>query len=186
MSKRRQTALLFGAPVTGVMCKVNVLLRKFELGDMSSLLLHANNPNVARYLRDIFPSPYTEPDAKWWLSEGCNLPDTLVRAIDIDGECVGSIGITYPGGEHSHSVELGFWLGEEYWGQGIASQAVSKMTEIALNEPEICRVFAHVAGLNLPSMRVLEKCGYHCEGVLKRAVQLRGQILDEHIYAIHT
>lgn len=165
---------------------MNVQLREFELGDIDSLLMNANNPNVAQYLRDVFPSPYTRQDAEWWLGEGCHLPGTLVKALDLNGECIGSVGITYQQGEHSHAVELGYWLGENYWGLGIASFAVAKMTDIALAENDICRVFAHSAGPNIASMRVLEKCGYKCEGVLKKAVRLRGQFYDEHVYAINT
>lgn len=161
-------------------------LREFEQRDAESIVAHANNPAVSKYLRDIFPSPYTVKDAEWWLSEGCLVADTLNRAIVLNDSCIGSIGVTFQQAEHRFSAEIGYWIGEQHWNHGFGSAAIKQLTELVFSEHEIRRIYAPVAGENKASMRILEKSGYECEGIFRNNLCLRGKLYDEHIYAIHT
>jgi len=160
-------------------------LRLFKDSDEASIVRHANNPEVARFLRDIFPSPYTLEDAKWWIQLGSKVEGTLNRAIDVQGECVGSIGARFCDNEHRFSAEIGYWLGETFWGQGIMSSAVRQFTQFLFENYELKRIFAPVAHPNLPSIAVLKKCGYRLEGVFKQHMFLKGALFDEHIFAIY-
>jgi len=161
-------------------------LRDFHLDDAESLAKNANNTKVARYLRELFPSPYTIEDAKWWVGEGCKLGDSRNLAIDFEGQCIGGAGLQFQHSENRYSCELGYWLGEPHWGKGIATSVVAKLRVLAFSEYEIVRLYGPVAGGNDASMCVLEKNGFVLEGVLKKHLYLRGTFYDEHIYAVYS
>ena len=80
-------------------------------------------------------------------------------------------------------AEIGYWVGQEYWGLGIATEALSKMTELALAQLHYTKLFAPVLKPNRASMRVLEKNHYRLEGVLKKEVMKHGQYFDICHYA---
>ena len=102
------------------------VLRKWELSDAESVAEQADNINVARRLRNVFPNPYTLEDAKWYVNDCVEKGDNnqITRAIVVDGKAVGSIGIFVKDDVYEKSGELGYWLGEPYWRQGIMSRAV--------------------------------------------------------------
>jgi RimJ/RimL family protein N-acetyltransferase len=159
-------------------------LRPWRLTDKTSLVRHADNRNIWRNLWDAFPSPYTEADADRWLALAvADPPIEGVYAIEVDGEAAGTISIERRGDIERYSAEIGYWLGERYWGKGIVSEAVARVTELALSEPDLIRLFAPVFAWNVRSMRVLERNGYAREAVLKRAGYKDGVIIDRVIYA---
>jgi len=145
----------------------------------------ANNENVSRYLIYTFPHPYTRADAEWWISAGSKKNGAVTRVIEYQGLFVGSVGITPQGGWRKHLGEIGYWVAEEYWGKGIATEALRQMTEYGFAALDLRKLYAAVLAPNVVSMRVLEKCGYRREGVLKAEVQKRGEYFDTHQYARH-
>jgi RimJ/RimL family protein N-acetyltransferase len=160
------------------------LLRPWRAGDKPSLIKHANNVKVWRNLRDVFPHPYTEADAERWLSYTESKPDdAVIYAIEVDGEAAGTIGIQRQKDIERHAVEIGYWLGEAFWGRGIMSAAVRTLTQSVLAEPDLYRVFATVFPWNPASMRVLEKSGYRREGVLVRSGFKDGVLIDRVLFA---
>jgi RimJ/RimL family protein N-acetyltransferase len=159
------------------------LLREWRRGDEPSLVRHANNRNVWINLRDVFPSPYTPADARSWIRLATTNGLNLVFAIDVDGFAVGAIGVRPGDDVHRHCAEVGYWLGEEYWNRGIATEAVVATTEYAFNVLGLVRVHAEVFQWNTASMRVLEKAGYLREGVLRKSVYKDKQWVDEIVYA---
>ena len=140
-------------------------LRRFRREDAAGLAKNANNPRVARFLPDFFPSPYPLEAAQWWVSEGYQLGNVLNQAIVISGECAGSIGVTFLEGEYKHTAKLGYWLGEPYWGKGIMTQAINEFVPRLFNEFNTKRVYAPVVESNTGSINVLRKAGFVCEGV---------------------
>lgn len=159
------------------------LLREWRRGDEPSLVRHANNRNVWINLRDVFPYPYTQADARSWIRLANTNGLNLVFAIDVEGFAVGAIGL-HPGDDvHRHSAEIGYWLGEEYWNRGIVTEAIIAVTEYAFKTMEMARVHAEVFQWNTASMRVLEKAGFVREGVLRKSVYKDRQWVDELIYA---
>ena len=104
------------------------------------------------------------------------------RKIVLHGFAVGAIGI-YPQTDiHRQSAELGYWLGQKYWGQGITTEAVNAIVEYAFKYMDIRRVYASVFERNIASMRVLEKCGFAREAVHYKAIVKNGVLMDEHIF----
>ena len=160
-----------------------VELRSFRKEDAGDLKKNADNPRVAQFLPDLFPSPYPVEAAEWWVTEGHQLGNVLNQAIIVNGECAGSIGVTFLEGEYRYTAKLGYWLGEPYWGKGIMTQAVREFVLGVFEEFSTKRLYAPVVEHNTGSINVLRKAGFVCEGVYKHNVYLRGSFHDEHIYA---
>ena len=160
------------------------VLREWKPGDEESLVRNANNKTIWRNLRDAFPNPYTLDDAKHWINIAN--PTTPIKnfAIVVDGAAVGGIGVVLKDDVFRRSAEIGYWLGEEYWGRGIVTEAVRAVTDYAFATFDLCRVYAGVFEWNPASMRVLEKAGYEVECRMKKSVTKDGQTIDELIYAI--
>jgi RimJ/RimL family protein N-acetyltransferase len=160
-----------------------IRLRDYQSSDAPRLVELANNENVSRFLVYTFPYPYTMSDALWWITTGSHGNGAKTKVIEYDGAFVGSVGITPQVGWKSHTAEIGYWLGEEFWGRGIATQVLKQMTEAAFVEGELKKLFAPVLAPNRASARVLEKSGFHLEGVFKNEVIKNGQMYDILHYA---
>ena len=147
---------------------------------------HANSWKVARNLRDVFPHPYAEKDARDFVAlciqnEG---KGQLCRAIDVGGQAVGTISLTVGGDVYRRSGELGYWLGEEFWGRGIMTAAVQRICREGFERFDLVRIYAEPFASNTASRRVLEKAGFTLEGVMRRGVYKDGQVLDYCMYAL--
>ena len=160
------------------------VLRAWRPGDEAALVRHANNRNVSRNLKDRFPFPYTAADAESWIERAGaqNLPTTFAIALD-DG-VVGGVGVDLGADVFRRSAEIGYWLGEPFWGRGIATEALGAMTEYAFAHFDICRLEAGVFEWNPASARVLEKNGYVLEGRARLGVVKDGRLGDRLLYAL--
>lgn len=158
-------------------------IRNYKINDTEALLKYANNWNVSINLRDGFPYPYTIQDAADWIDFTIHQNPQTNFAIAAK-ELIGGIGITLQSDVHRKSAEIGYWLGEPFWGKGIITKALCEMTRYAFDNFDLIRLFAYVFETNPASMRVLEKAGYKMEGRLRKSVVKDGQILDQMVYAI--
>jgi len=159
-------------------------LRPWHHSDAASLVKHANNIRIAVNLRDGFPHPYTLQEANKWLKMAGGNQDDLILAIEIEGEAAGGIGIHAGKDVYRYNGEIGYWLSEQFWGQGIVSDAVAAMVEYAFTQTKWLRLFACIYENNAPSMRVLEKNGFRPEAIHKKAVMKEGKLLNEHLFAL--
>ncbi len=158
-------------------------LRPLEIEDAGDLAKNANNRNVWINLRDVFPHPYSKNDAMNFI-EFVQAADTmLVLGIMYKNECIGVIGAHFQPDVYQHSVELGFWIGETYWGKGIMTKACREYLKYLFEKKDINRIYSSVFEWNKSSMRVLEKCGFKKEGILRKAVLKDGNFIDEHRYS---
>ena len=107
-----------------------------------------------------------------------------VFAIVVGGEAVGGIGIHPKSGIERKNAELGYWIGEPFWGQGIVSAAVAQMLKYGFETFDIIRIFARPFEHNLASKRVLQKAGFLFEARLEKTLFKQGEYLDELIYAV--
>ncbi len=158
----------------------NYTLRQWQIGDEKSLSENANNYKVWRNLKDIFPNPYTLTDAYEWIKMAVDSHTNF--AIEVKGKAVGGIGVLLKEDIYKKNAEIGYWLGEEYWGKGIISSAINEIVAYTFKKFESNRIYAGVFEYNLASMRVLEKAGFHQEAVLKKALVKEGELFDEHIF----
>lgn len=158
-------------------------IRDLFLEDAPSLARHADNPQVANTLRDLFPSPYSVADAVEFIARFSTADPCTVFAIANAEEAFGVIGF-FPGQDvYRFSAEIGYWIGEAYWGRGIMTQAVDRLSNHVFENYPINRLYAGIFSTNLASARVLEKAGYTCEGTHRSHVVKNGEILDELVYA---
>jgi RimJ/RimL family protein N-acetyltransferase len=159
-------------------------LRKWAPSDLHDLVRYADNRNVARWLTDGFPHPYTEADGRSFLDSIASDDPVKVFAIEVDGHAVGSIGIFPQSDVHRLNAELGYWLAEPYWGRGIMPEAVRRVCNYGFRMFEVERIFARPFGGNRASQRVLEKAGFDFEARFEGAIIKDGERFDELYYAI--
>lgn len=159
-------------------------LRPFTMNDLDSLVKYANNPKIAANMTDAFPHPYSKEVGERFIAMAMSHIPLRIRAIEINGEACGGIGI-HPGEDvHRKNAEMGYWLAEPYWGKGIITEAIKQSVEYGFKTFDIVRIFARPYGFNLASQRVLEKAGLKKEAVLKNTLFKNGQFTDEVIYSI--
>lgn len=161
----------------------SVTLRPWQIEDLHDLVHVANNRNIAQYMTDGFPHPYTPANGLAFLHMATQNPGRL-WAITISGKAAGGIGYHPMTDIWQKNAELGYWLGEPYWGNGILTEAVKKMTDYVFHQTQIERVFARPFGTNKASQRVLEKAGFKLEATIPNGFFKWGTYEDELIYAI--
>ncbi len=159
-------------------------IRPWTFEDVESLAQHANNYNIAKYMRDIFPHPYTLEHAKQFIAIATKDEPLHSFAIEVAGKAVGGIGFHLQTDVRCKNAELGYWLGEAYWGKGIMSKAILQIIELAFNTYPIHRLYAVAFGNNPVSQRVLEKTGFGLEAKFEKTIFKYEEYLDEWIYAI--
>ena len=100
-------------------------VRPWRPDDAESLVRHANNRKVWLALRDLFPHPYTIQDAHEFLQQAISEQPEMKFCVEIEGAAIGGIGV-HPGEDvHRHTSTVGYWLGEEFWGRGIMTEALT-------------------------------------------------------------
>ena len=159
-------------------------VRSWEWRDRDAIVRYANNPNVSINLRDRFPHPYTVHDARRWLDSVVGREPETNFAIAVAGEAVGGIGFTLQYDVERRGAEIGYWLGEQFWGRGIATDVLIAVSAHAFANHDLCRLYAYVFDWNQASARVLEKAGYVFEGRLRKSVTKDGKTIDSLLYAM--
>ena len=158
------------------------IVRPWRMEDAEAVVRHANNVNIARQLRDRFPHPYTRANAIAFLKSAVGSADASNLAIEVDGEAAGAIGYVRGVDVERYSAEIGYWLGEKYWRQGIASEALSLVTNHVFESINLLRLFALPFADNIGSIRVLEKAGYVREALLRSSSVKYGKPRDQALY----
>lgn len=160
-------------------------IRSFRPSDAESITRHIGTYSVVRNMLRI-PHPYSLQDAEEWIGIATK-PDPQTKfGIAIDDQIIGGIGLDVnPSGipARQHSAEIGYWLGEKFWGRGIATEALNAITEWAFRELRLVRLHAHVFARNPASARVLEKAGYTLEGRMLAHYFRDGEYIDGLLYA---
>lgn len=165
------------------------ILRKWRQEDAQDLAEAADNPKIAANLRNTFPNPYTVKDAEWFINDCISKESTdgslqIARAIDVGGRAVGGIGIFVKDDVCEKSAELGYWLSEEYWRQGITVRAVKMICREAFEKFDIVRIFAEPFDYNAGSRGVLEKAGFTYEGTMRNGIYKNGKIHSYCMYSL--
>ena len=158
-------------------------LRPLTDNDADSLARQLNNKKVWDNLRDALPYPYTSQDAAWFINFQQNDPLLTCYGIVVDGEVVGNIGFTRSEDIERFTAEVGYYIGEDYWGQGIMSAALSEAVEDYFKTTEVVRLFATPFDYNKASAKVLEKAGFQYEGTLRSNAVKNGKVVDMKLYA---
>jgi RimJ/RimL family protein N-acetyltransferase len=162
-----------------------ITIREWRTGDAEGMARLADDRAVWLGLRDIFPHPYGVEDARGFIAFATGMTPQTHFAIDAGGAVAGGIGYTPRTDVERISAEVGYWLGREFWGRGIATAALRLLTARAFAaQPELRRLFAVPFAANGASARVLEKAGYVREGTLRQSVIKDGRVQDQFMYAV--
>ena len=161
---------------------MDYILRPWRSSDLDSLVKHADNYNIAKWLTDQFPHPYTYESGKSYIEMVGKDNPAKVFAIEIDGEAAGSIGVFPQSDIHQKSAEIGYWLSEKFWRNGIMSSAIRDIVKYGFDSFDIVRIYARPFSTNIGSQKVLEKAGFTLEARLKKAIFKKGELMDELIY----
>lgn len=162
-------------------CKI----RKWQIADASNLAELLNNKNILDNLRDGLPYPYTTKDAEDYIQAmvSADQGKTFAFAITVDDKPVGSIGVFRCENIHFRTAEMGYYIGEDYWGKGLGTSAVIQVCDYVFGHTDIIRIFAEPFAYNAASCRVLEKAGFQFEGLLRSNAVKNGKVLDMKMYS---
>jgi [ribosomal protein S5]-alanine N-acetyltransferase len=158
-------------------------VRSWRPADLDSLVEHANNRKIAMNLRDVFPHPYTRRDGRDFLRRTRAASPETTFAIAVEGAAAGAVGFVLRSDVERVSAEIGYWLGEPFWGRGISTGALAAITRYAIDAHGLTRLYAVPFAWNTASCRVLEKAGYVLEGRLRRSAIKAGIVIDQLQYA---
>lgn len=162
---------------------MHIILREWKKSDREALAALANNINIWNNVRDRLPHPYTLKHADEFISYCYAQKPPHVFAITCNNKLAGCIGLEMQTDTSRLSAEIGYWIGEPYWNKGIATEAIISMLEyISKAFPSLIRIYGYVFEKNIASMRVLEKCGFHLEGIQRKAVVKNNNIFDCYVW----
>jgi ribosomal-protein-alanine N-acetyltransferase len=160
----------------------SIILRPWQKQDAQELAAVANNKNIWNNVRDALPSPYTVMDALQWISHVNEQKPLLNFAIVYQGQVVGSIGCKPKDDVARKTIEIGYFVGEHYWGKGVATEAVRLLVDFIGTRLDVVRICAHVFAQNKPSMKVLQKNGFYLEAINRKAVFKNNELIDDYIW----
>lgn len=160
---------------------------------------HANDPDITKGMRNTFPNPYSLEQAEYFLNN-IGLKETHPSSADpddakpvltnyalcrrSDGAYMGGIGLMPKRDVEARTFETGYWIGKEFWGDGYMTEALQAFTVWAFQTfAELARIEASVFEGNDASVRVLKRAGFQAEGVRRKAVWKRGQLLDQLLFS---
>jgi len=168
-----------------------LIIRDITMKDAKSLIRDINNVNVSKYLL-VVPYPYTMKDAKWWINKCKKDSREKPRkeysfCIELKSKkgVIGGIGLTKVD-RFQGTAEIGYWLGQDYWRQGIASEAARKMIDFAFNKLKLRRINLPAFAENKGSNALAKKLGFKFEGRTRREVRDKatGKIHDANFYGL--
>lgn len=161
-------------------------IREWNIKDADNLVELLNNKKILNNLRDGIPYPYTVKDAEEYITAmlSADKTTTFAFAITVNDKVVGSIGVFRCDNIHFKTAEMGYYIGEPYWGNGIMTSAVIQTCKYIFEHTDIIRIFAEPFSFNTASCRVLEKAGFQFEGLLRSNAVKNGEILDMKMYAV--
>ncbi len=165
---------------------MDIKIRKWKIEDKTELAENLNNMKILNNLRDGLPYPYTENDAEDFIRTmlSADKDKTFAFAITLSDKVIGSIGVFRQENIHYRTAEMGYYIGEKYWGNGYMTEAVKLACDFVFENTDIIRIYAEPFAYNIASCRTLEKAGFQYEGTLKSNAVKCGNVVDMKMYAL--
>ena len=162
-----------------------LVLRPFVPEDAPTVQRLAGNRDVAATTLNI-PHPYPDGEAESWIgthADAWSEKRFLILAVTTEAE--GLVGaVTLELEEENRRGELGYWIGQPYWGRGYATEASRELIRYAFAQLGLNKIGAHYLGSNPASGRVMEKLGMRREGVLRQHIVRWDRLEDVVIYGL--
>ncbi|OSS53158.1 hypothetical protein B5807_03039 [Epicoccum nigrum] len=173
-----------------------LLVRPLHPQDAPSMSRAANTPAIAKHMTNTFPSPYTLDSATTWIAMNRDPPflNWAICSAAAPDQVVGGCGLKPGADVQGCGVEIGFWLGEPWWGKGYMTELLRGMVGWVFGSEEgvrlsgrpggWTRVWGWVFGGNEGSLRVFEKAGFRREGVMRGAAEKWGESVDLVVFGL--
>jgi ribosomal-protein-alanine N-acetyltransferase len=169
-----------------------LIIRNMHPSDAPSMSLHANNPRVTNNMSLAFPEPYTIDQANIWINVNINIPQInnwCICELSSPDVVIGGVGLKLGADVESHTAEVGYWVGEEFWGRGYMTEVLEALTEWCFLErkadgKQLKKLWSSVYSTNVGSMRCFEKYGYAKEGVQRDQAEKYGRTMDLHLFGM--
>jgi RimJ/RimL family protein N-acetyltransferase len=155
------------------------MLRELLDADLEEMCVYASNDKVSINLRDAFPNPFTMADAVNFKKMVDSQNPVTFFAIQYRDNYAGNISLSPGADVYRKSAEIAYFIGQPFWNQGIATQAVHLITEWGFHQLDIVRIFTGIFEYNKASRRVLEKCGFKKEGIFRKSIFKNNTFFDE-------
>ena len=160
----------------------SIQIRPWQKQDAQSLASIANNKKIWNNTRDQLPSPYTVMDALLWMNHIKDQHPAQNLAILCNGVVVGNIGCRLQEDVYRKSIEIGYFVGEEFWGNGIATTAIELFVSYLMQHFKPIRIYAEVFSFNQSSMKVLQKNGFFLETIRRRVAIKNNEMVDDYVW----
>ncbi|KAK1750178.1 putative N-acetyltransferase [Echria macrotheca] len=165
------------------------VIRPLHVPDAEQIDLIANNPKLERWLRNGFPYSQNVEETRAWIVSLSGDPPSMICygicAADNPAVVMGTVGFKAKDNIYHRTVEIGYWLGEEFWGRGIAGEAITAFTDWVFTAEQfkhVLRIEAEVFSENKGSARVLQKAGFELEGRRRQAIEKHGVVMDSLLF----
>ncbi|MGM0215527.1 GNAT family N-acetyltransferase [Enterococcus sp. AZ109] len=158
-------------------------LREWKLEDAGELATLLDNQKIQVNLRDGLPYPYRKKDAEEFILHSLLTNRKFSLAIVSEHMVIGSIGVFRQENIHFRTAEIGYYIGEAYWGKGLGTEALKQMCQLVFETTDIVRIFAEPFSDNIASCRILEKAGFQLEGTLRKSAYKKGLFKDQQMYS---
>jgi ribosomal-protein-alanine N-acetyltransferase len=165
-----------------------IYLSEIVAADQAACMIHLQDPEIYRRTLRI-PRPYTEQHFQQFIKIVEETTRKQGRPVHFairnrDEFMIGGLGLNEFELGKSHRAEIGYWLAQAYWGKGIMTQVVRTACRVAFDELGLSKLTAHVFADNDASARVLQKCGFQQEGLLRQHFKKDGQLLDGRLFGL--
>lgn len=163
-----------------------LLLRKVTSEDAMSIYKYLSNKEVMKYVGlEPYKSVEDTLDEIAWYQSILEKKTGIRWGITLKGkgEVIGSCGFLNTSSQHYRS-EIGFELSNEYWGQGIASEAIQAVIQYGFENFELNRIEALIEPANIPSQKLVKRCGFIREGLLREYEFTCGKFDDLYMYSL--
>jgi RimJ/RimL family protein N-acetyltransferase len=163
---------------------MHISIRPLLASDAENIVKYGNNYEIAKKLTDQFPHPYTLEKAEGFIEKVSENNPSNIMGIIYDGELIGIIGLHLQSDVFRMNAELGYWIGQPFWGKGIMTTVIQKMVKYSFENFDITRIFARPYGSNIGSQKALEKAGFKLEAKFEKILIKNNVFEDELVYAI--
>ena len=164
---------------------MNITFKDWAISDAEKLASIGDNCNIFNNMSDGFPNPYTVDKAVIYINNVHKNSNACTRAIILNDSIIGNISVFYMDDIYKGNGRLAYFLEEKYWGKGIMTLAISMFCEYVFSSnKDIQRIFEDPFESNIGSRRVLEKCGFKLEGILRKNVIKNGIRQNSYLYSL--
>jgi len=163
-----------------------LLLRPITMKDAPDIFAYASNPEVTKYVRFVTHKSIKDTHAfirRVQTSYRKGVTPLWGMQLKASGRLIGASGfLQCPNPDQR--AELGYVINPDYWGEGYVTEAAKALCDFAFREMKVNRIEAGTIVGHVASARVLEKCGFKFEGVLRQRELIKGKFPDVSMYSL--